>query len=330
MTEIEREPLPWQQQAWQQIGLWLEQDRLPHALLLTGGAGVGKALFARQLGAALLCQQPEGVRACGHCKQCQLLQAGNHPDLGLLVPEGEGRQIRIDRVRELIASLGQTAQMGRYRVTIIAPAEALNQNAANALLKTLEEPAAGNLLLLVSHFPGMLPATVRSRCQQLHFPQPSLEAVKVWLSGFGADPARLDSALAAAAGRPLRAWELLQGDADRLSVLADRLRQWQQLMAGELDPLTLAASWQSEPLPELVIWLRQQLAGLLLSAWRMPVTAVPVQVDARSLLGFDQQLQECQRQLLAGANPNPQLFLEDILLTAAGIFAAKLPLQRWR
>lgn len=308
--------LPWQQNAWQRIDRWLQAQRMSHALLITGIQGTGKACLASQLASQLLCQQPTATAACGVCHSCRLLAAGHHPDYHHLSPEGDSRQIRIDPVRQLIDTLSQTAQMGRWRITVIEPAEQLNTNAANALLKTLEEPGAGNLIMLLSHFPGLLPATLRSRCQLLSLAAPTTEQAASWMREH--HPEAID-ALAFMPDRPFQALQLVADGSgeEGLQLWQQRLEQWQALCQGSLSPLALAALWQQQSMADLLLWLRLQIASQLRQRWLQPQSSARY----RHWLQFDQTLVSLQRQLLAGANPNPQILWEDLLLQASRISA---------
>ncbi len=156
--------------------LLLARHAFPHALLLAGSEGAGIERLAESLAAGLLCDRAlADGGACGECSACRLLAAGNHPDLLWLSPaeadEAAGRkassQIRVEAVRQLIATLALSPYHGATRVSIIQPAEAMNPATANALLKVLEEPPPGNLLLLISHRPLRLLPTIRSRCLQV-------------------------------------------------------------------------------------------------------------------------------------------------------------------
>ena len=156
---------PWLRGIWAQLAPALAAGRLPHALLLAGPEGLGKMAFAQALGEALLCESPRpDHHACGHCRACRLLAAGSHPDLHVVVPAEEGKAIRVDAIRELIGFAALTPQFGGRRVLRLAPAELLNVNAANALLKTLEEPPPHVKFLLATTDPQKLPVTVLSRC----------------------------------------------------------------------------------------------------------------------------------------------------------------------
>ena len=199
------EVYPWQIGHWQRIVSSRAAGRLPHAILLCGPAGLGKAHFARRLAEALVCTQPHGDGdACGSCGSCRLSRAGSHPDLHWVAPEEPGKMIKIDAVRELTAKSVLSAQAGGYRVFVLDPAEAMNRSAANALLKTLEEPASRSVLILVSSHPDRLPATIRSRCQALKFMIPSAEQVRGWL-GSRLEDGDLERLLAVSGGAPLRA-----------------------------------------------------------------------------------------------------------------------------
>src|SRR5690606_26968585 len=149
---------------WQQICAQQAANKLPHALMLAGPKGIGKRHLAEALAHLLLCLAPVEGTPCGKCRSCQLNHAQPHPDFLMLAPEEGSKAIKVDQVRGLIESLGKTAQQGGYKVLVLEPAEAMNINSANALLKSLEEPANNTLLILVSHTPSAVLPTIRSRC----------------------------------------------------------------------------------------------------------------------------------------------------------------------
>lgn len=142
----------------------LHHRRLAHAYLFEGPEGVGKKLMALALARALFCTQGQG---CGECAACRKVDHQNHPDLHWLSPDGS--QIKIDQVRKIQQELSLRPLEGEYKVCLIDAADSMNPAAANALLKTLEEPAAGTLLILLSARPEFLLDTIRSRCQRLRF-----------------------------------------------------------------------------------------------------------------------------------------------------------------
>lgn len=207
--------LPWLSDYARALGTALDQDRLGHAPLLHGPRGLGKIELAHWLVARILCLDESGAAPCGRCRSCTLLKSGTHPDLFVAgIPEDKS-QIMIDIVRELCRGLQLTPSIGRRRVGLIEPAEAMNRNAANALLKTLEEPADRAWLVLVSDHAERLPATVRSRCQQVAIRPPDRAQALEWLrqeSKLQQQQQRLSLALEAAGGAPCRALALIDDE----------------------------------------------------------------------------------------------------------------------
>ena len=185
---------PWQQEQWDRLIQLKQAQRMPHAILLYGEEGSGKSGFAQSLAASMLCQRPsQNGEACGVCNSCHLISAETHPDLSYLkpVPPEKSKSkkpvlnIRIDEIRRLCTKLTSTSQYEGYRVAIIQNADKMLVQAANALLKTLEEPGAQTLIVLVTSRPHRLPITVRSRCQSLRFPTPSEDVALAWLQTQG-------------------------------------------------------------------------------------------------------------------------------------------------
>ncbi len=186
----------------------------PHALLVAGPRGIGKRALAGHFAKSLLCESPRpDGSACGACASCGYVAAGQHPDLVWIEPvdhddDGEAKSldaIPIKHVRRLIEWSQVTSHRGVAKVAIVAPAD-LNAAAANALLKTLEEPPPATYLMLLAHQPGRVPATLRSRCLRLVAPTPTAEEGQAWLAKQGvANPGNV---LAQAGGAPLVAMEL--------------------------------------------------------------------------------------------------------------------------
>lgn len=327
-------PCPWHQEEMQRLFDQYRQGRLPHALLLAGTAGIGKQRLAQSLAQTLLCSNPAGALACGQCDACHLSAAGTHPDLHTLAPEGDSRVIKIDQVRRLVDFCSRTAHYNGARVALIAPAEALNRNAQNALLKTLEEPGEGLVLILVSHQPSLLLATVRSRCQQRQLPLPAGPAALQWLiPQVGEQEAA--ALLAAAQGAPLRAAALQDAE-----WFAARQRLVEQLVAvaqGRVSPTQGAqvlAAFEPRILAEVLYgWLARAArlaalgehsaapAGEVSDPLVEPALAQLARaVPAARLLRVAQRIMEGRRQLLAGANPNKELLMEGWLLALVGNF----------
>jgi len=202
---VNTEIFPWLTDHWSFFLQRLERDKLAHALMIEGPTGTGKTSLARAMVARLLCRE-EQDSACGHCRSCQVLAGSAHPDYFDLQPEEDSEVIKVDQVRALIAKLDLTTSISERKVAYIHPAEAMNAAAANALLKSLEEPAGNTVLILVSDNPARLPVTIRSRCQTITVTQPDPAIVSDWLQKSSGKPANLViDALQAAGGSPLRA-----------------------------------------------------------------------------------------------------------------------------
>jgi DNA polymerase-3 subunit delta' len=259
---------PWQQQQWRDV---LQRRALPHALLFRGREGTGKLDFVRKLAQSLACSSPVDEAACGECQSCRWFAAGAHPDYRELIPEAlqpanaEGaragerkpsQQISVDEVRDLHDFVNLTAHQTGAKTIVVYPAETLNVNAANALLKSLEEPPANTRFMLVAHRPSYLPATIISRCQQIVLPTPPVPLAEQWLREQGiAEPAL---SLAQTGNAPLAALALDDGDywQQRKSLLAG-------LAAPRMDALTLAEQVRDFPIPRLLGWLQRWSYDLL-------------------------------------------------------------------
>ena len=258
----------------------MRRANLPHALLIHGRPGLGKTVLARLFARRLLCEGPAGGDLpCGECAACLWFEQGNHPDFRILEPdalfaaeaehrategeprkrEGEAasRQIRIDQVRELQDFLAIGTHRGGVRVVVVRPAEAMNVATANALLKSLEEPAPKTAFLLVSSAPDRLLPTVRSRCQKIAVaPAAAAEAVG-WLRARGLPDA--EAALAYAANAPLAALEDAEERAVRDSFVAGRLA------GGNRDALELADACQGIAPARVILWLQKWIVDLVLA-----------------------------------------------------------------
>lgn len=262
---------PWQQQAADQVQAALLAGRLGHGLLITGPAGIGKRALALHLARQLLCAGDPVAAA----RSAQLLDAGTHPDLQLVsfIPNKSGDKLRteivIEQIRQVSQKLALTAQYGQGQVVIIDPAEAINTSAANALLKTLEEPAPGRYLWLLASEPARLPATIRSRCQVLELRLPPRAQALDWLLSQGHDADVAGQALEAARGHPGLAdtWLRGQGWALRGQVRDDL----DGLAAGRVQASELAVRWSGDE--HLALRLRHAADLALLRARHCGLTA---------------------------------------------------------
>lgn len=235
---------PWQQTQWQYIVSAIQQQRLPHALLLLGPRDIGKSAFAWGVAKYLYCNKLRSkpasfvrlaVDACD-CSGCRRLEEGVHPDFFQLQPEEAGQVIKIEQIRDLIETLEQTGQRRGYRVVIIQPAESMNQAAANALLKTLEEPTKHLVFILICDQISALPATIVSRCQKLYFTPPSLSMGLSWLKQQWLDASLTE--LHCADYLPLRALKFK--DSGQQAILWQLIDAFIQLQLKQLSPMQMA------------------------------------------------------------------------------------------
>ncbi len=328
--------LPWQSEQWQRLQQLHLEDKLPHAIMLAGPSGVGKQRFARAFAQYLICERSEQGLACGECRQCGFMLAGSHPDLQWLMPDEPGKQIKIDQVRSLVENLGQTAQQGGYKVSVLAPAEAMNSNAANALLKCLEEPTANTLLILICDSLGQILPTIRSRCQLVRFPVPPRPEVQQWLQNLLPEGMVAETLLLESGGRPLTALTLLENDG------VERYRQlgldYQALLSGRTSALVIADKWLEYDLREVLGWLVDKLTALIrmlmsthddsssghlqAAEWKEYPELIRCARGAsvRNLFELLDKVTSLKNSLDRGTNPNRQLALEDILLTSCEKF----------
>lgn len=268
---LDEVPLPWQREAWETLAARIGGGRLPHALLVTGQTGIGKLLFATAFARLALCRSPANSRACGHCQSCTQFAAGSHPDYShLSFEEREGKAgeegalksaISVEQVRGLITVLQlHSHSAGGRKLALIEPAEGMSAAAANSLLKTLEEPPADTVLLLVSATPGRLPATIRSRCLMLSLPAPGSQDAIAWLNTREPRP-DWPLHLGLAGGAPLAALLLA-----RSGIVARRqsfFTALAALRAGHENPVKLAVRPKDE-YPELLRLLWSFVSDLIL------------------------------------------------------------------
>lgn len=318
---------PWQNTIWQQLIEPLQQGRLSHALLLTGEQGLGKEQLAKCFSQLALCQKPQQF-ACGECKSCLLFQANTHPDIQWVEPDG--RQIRIDQIRAMTEKISQTAQQGGRKVAVIAPAEAMNTAAANALLKCLEEPSGNTLIILLSHSPKRLLPTILSRCQRLALQKPSFEQASIWLATWISDKAQREQLLHLANGNPLQAKAYFEQEL--LSVLEQMQQILRKMTIGQASLVadaqqlmkTAGRSNQEklEFLQRLLLINQWLIWQLIQQSFGLP-TAMATSIDwqnylesphfSRQLFQLLEQVQSKLKLVSGSNNPNPQLLLEHLL-----------------
>lgn len=325
-----KELYPWQNELWQRwAGL---RQRLPHAILLKGAQGIGKFDFAMNLAQSLLCEAPraDGL-ACQDCPSCHWFNQETHPDFRLIQSDAlsaqdeekedgkkPGRQISVDQIRSLSSFANLSAHQGGYRVVLIHPAESMNANAANALLKTLEEPSGRMLIILVSHKPQQLLPTILSRCLVLAAPMPSPEASAAWLQQ--QDIANPTAMLAQAGFAPLQALRLAEeaSGADEYSRFLQEIRQ-----PAKFDVYALAEQLQRTEPVRVIHWLQQwcydlnsaKLTGKVRYHPELTdsINKLSIKIAVLDLLRFQKELLVAKREAFHPLNP--KLLFESLFLS---------------
>ena len=317
------EVMPWHQGQWQRLLAQQQAGRVPHALLLRGPIGVGKARFGRYLANSRLCMAPgEQGRPCGQCRACVQFQSGSHPDFQVAEPEEGKRVIAVDRIRGIIAWLSKRPHYPGPKLLLFPAADRMNIASANALLKTLEEPAGDTLILLVSARPAGLPATIRSRCQALTLPAPKRAQALAWIAeqagadGHGQEDAVM--ALDLAAGAPLAAMVLLQeGLVASFTELFDDITG---VAGGGKDPVAAAERWYKQDNNRVINWMLEGVQAMIHSK----LSGLPGRLanlgslagasETQALFGHLDRLTAALAQMNAGLNPNKQLLMESLFI----------------
>ena len=323
--------------------LQAQRDRLAHALLFVGREGIGKYEFAQAFAHSLLCEQPRADGfACGQCAACNWLAQGNHPDFRELRPEamdeaeegGEkkkgGKEVTINQVRALDDFLHVGTHREGLRVILLHPAEAMNRNTANALLKTLEEPSPGTIFLLVSSAPERLLPTIRSRCRTVGVPTPPAGPAMAWLKAQGIG--KPEKWLALTGGAPLRARAVAgSGQGGLLDLLIELFSSGAGIAvldaAARIDKLVRAGD-AGVDLRHTVEWTQRWCADLSCIVAALPARYYPEQagtmsglkprIDNIKLLRFNRKSIEFKK--LSEHTLNSRLFIEDFLLEYRSIF----------
>ncbi|GLS84642.1 DNA polymerase III subunit delta' [Paraferrimonas haliotis] len=248
----------WLQTSYNELMAQAQRQQLAHALLLQLSDGLGAHDLLKAIERGLMCRQVDAP--CGHCKDCRLLQASSHPDCYWIA--ADGNQIKVDQIRELISALATTSQQGGSRLVVIEQAHRLNNAAANALLKTLEEPNENCFIILCSDTPGLLPATIISRCQRINVSGIDEAPIKHWLEQQGVDWQQHGWAYRIVGGP----YALLDANTgERLQGLASARLAWRNALANGIVDANLAKYTAEHPQDSLQVldWLlSKKLASL--------------------------------------------------------------------
>ncbi|MEE6031711.1 DNA polymerase III subunit delta' [Avibacterium paragallinarum] len=310
---------PWLQPYYDKIINAFEQGYGHHALLFKTEQGIGGDELVRGVAEWLMCQSPKGNQPCGACHSCQLFNVGNHPDFYLLEPI-ENKDIGIDQVREVNEKVAQRSQQGGNKVVMIKQVDRLTESAANALLKTLEEPTEQTYFLLQADLSASLLATIYSRSQPWLIPNPPEAEALAWLETQNVGKIEeIRTALEVSHGRPLSALDMLQQGL--LEKRKQLLRQfWQFYM--RRSPLELLPHFEKEILFQQLDWLSAFLRDALKMKLNVPeqwVQADFLQAIARfnqrqsaqGLLKASQIMQQVRSDLLQINGVNQEIILLD-------------------
>ncbi|MBL4798812.1 MAG: DNA polymerase III subunit delta' [Oleispira sp.] len=330
--QVLQQNIPWNAEVWQGLLDRYYGTGLPHASLLLGNEGTGKRPLAYQLAKLLLCKSADKKTSkinacCDQCRSCQLMDAGSHPDYFVCDQEAKGKQIKVDTVRQLNDFLSKTPQISACQVVQIYPVEAMNLNASNALLKTLEEPSGETYLLLMAERLGSVLPTIRSRTQRINFHPPVAEQALVWLTEQMPNTSQEDlaQALRQCGGGPLKAQSwlrdgLLSQDATYITLMQGWLGGSQQLQdtskgLAKYDLLDTINWWTGLSLDIMKLAMGaeiQQLSHPQQAEWLQQLAAT---VSRLKLLTLQHKLQEVAGRLAAGqGNYNASLLIESMLL----------------
>jgi len=351
-------PLPWHLQQFEALP---HPDGLHHGLMITGAAGIGKREYGMALAQRILCLERNPSQCGGRCQSCVLFNAGSHPDMHVLcteletaggrlslagaysnryqdIPARERRTnpsqvIPVDQVRLLIDRISQSSHISGARVALIVPADRMNMNAANALLKLLEEPPENSFLLLVTDQPESLPATVLSRCLVLDLESPAPAAALAWLGEqdcADSERAVLERMVTASRVGPLAHLELLRSG--QLAQAENNIEALTRMLAGRGQPLSLAAILAKQDISAVLGWLQVALTDLVRwqGAGQRPAWLENGNCGAEIAIGnptadglFALYAKIGRYRRMARDQLNAQLVLEDVLIGMRELFESR-------
>jgi DNA polymerase-3 subunit delta' len=322
--------LPWQNDVMRRALMLKRDQHLPHAVLLESPSDAHMDQLARYLPTLLLCDNPRELSLCAACEACRMMAAGTYADFSLVTVEPDqktkkmSKNIKIEQIRDLIHELSLTRKYNRLKLAVIYPAESMSSAGANALLKTLEEPAPGVLLLLLTRYPGRIPVTLRSRCQAWSINPPDEGASLEWLEHQGITGQTAIQYLQYAGGDPLLAQQLQQQEfAQRVDGFKTRFAAF---MRGALSVSELGSHLLANENA-----IARRLIAMTLRAYCFQACGVDGNAQgrtdenrarARDLLDLQRRAQ--QQLQVEENNLDFQLQLEDVLISLKQILTRRL------
>lgn len=317
IEKVELTALEWQLDVARQLSLLKKQGKLPHAILVELNTSVDSQVYGWYLAAALLCQSEENADLpCGNCQSCQLMASNSYPDYSVTtLVENEkthklNKEIKIDQIRRLIHQFSLTNNLQAGKIALIYPAEKLNQSSANSLLKTLEEPSADSTLLLVTHNPGRLPVTIRSRCQKWTVNNPSPRIASSWLENQGISEDQIEYYLKVSHHDAQLALQLSQ---QQFKALQDQFSEsLNNYLSGSQDIVTMIKQLKLSDIQLIRLALKTELSKLIYNMLKNTLS-LALKQKLGKLLDLSHSI---DRTLMVEENNlNFQLQLEDVLIS---------------
>jgi len=313
---------PWTHSQWLGLIKRAADDRLPHALIFSGMEGLGKLKTATHLAQYLLCHSATNDQACNQCRSCAQFNAQTHPDYNLIEPEEAGKQIKVDQIRSLISGFSLARHHNSHRIAIISPADAMNLSSANSLLKSLEEPPAQTLIVLVTARLSALPATIKSRCQHIHFASPNHDMATTWLNNQQIDVTiDIKALLAMANGAPLRALD--NAKSAQVELRESIFTIFSAIGLGERSPLSFDNQLLKQGIAAPIQWIYSWVSDLIKVKFQQAQSIVnsdkleqlqilAKKVELESLFTYSDKIIDALR--LQRAPLNSQMFMDELML----------------
>lgn len=316
---------PWQTHIWQQFCLAKQNNHLPHALLLQGGEHTGKLKFTNSIVKSLLCENNTEVEnmneqstceACHQCRSCKTYGAGSNPDYLLIDLIEDKQQISIDQIRAMNAFLTLSRSFNTHRVVLISNAERMNKNAANSLLKSLEEPSDNSVIILLTSQASVLLPTIKSRCQILQLPTPNKQQAIEWLQQETGKNSQFQQELEIAQGKPLAA---LAVDDELIATRDDLLTDIVNIIHEKSSIIDIAKKWQKQDRGRLIDWQIGWISMLLSAQYKSntkdqadeKLIQLKENILVQSLWDLYDQL--LKQKKIVHTSVNPLIFIENML-----------------